>query len=85
LTETGNPDDAVESTSRGLEAHPHCAELLYRQTVNLYAAGKIQEAYDYLASALDRDDRSYMMIFELMPSLRNDRNIIRMIASKSDI
>ncbi|MFM8917880.1 MAG: tetratricopeptide repeat protein, partial [Bacteroidota bacterium] len=85
LTETGNPDDAVDSTNRGLSVHPHCAELLYRQTVNLYAAGRIQEAYDFLAAALERDDRNYMIIFELMPSLRNDRNIIRMIASKSDI
>ena len=85
LTETGNPDLAVEATQQGLSVHPHCAELLYRQTVNLYAAGRIDDAYEHLAMALDRDDKNYLVIFELMPSLRNDRNIIRMIASKSDI
>jgi tetratricopeptide (TPR) repeat protein len=75
----------VVSTETALQLHPQCAELLYRQTVNLYAAGRIQESYDHLEQALDRDNGNYIIIFELMPSLRNDRNIIRMIASKSDV
>lgn len=82
LTETGNADEAVTLTERALGFHPECAELHYRQMVNLYCTGDLKQAYLQLETAMDKDLGALNMIFELLPSLQNDQQIIQLISNK---
>jgi tetratricopeptide (TPR) repeat protein len=82
LTETGNPQEAVNMTDKALGLLPECAELIYRQVVNLYCAGYLNEAYEYMETAMEKDFSQAGMVFELLPSLRNDQFMMNLINNK---
>jgi tetratricopeptide (TPR) repeat protein len=82
LTETGNPQEAVNVTDKALTLMPECAELIYRQVVNLYCAGYLNEAYEYMETAMDKDFSHLGMVFELLPSLRNDQTMMNLVNNK---
>ena len=58
LTETGNPDEAVDIIRFAINIHPECGELYYRQMVNLYACGRTAESYEHLSTAMEMDERN---------------------------
>jgi tetratricopeptide (TPR) repeat protein len=82
LTETGDPAKAITETEKAILLHPECPELWYRQVINLYSDGQIQESYICMSSALELDDSQFNMVFELMPSLKQDQILIQLIQNK---
>lgn len=56
------------------------AELLYSRIACLFALGRRQEAFYWLGEALLEDFDMHSALFDLMPSLENDGDVISMIA-----
>jgi len=71
--------EAIELLENGLVYHPEDAELLYRMVCYHYSTGRIQEAYQLLEAALDKNVDLCHTLFEYAPSLEKDRNIVELI------
>ncbi|MFM7725718.1 MAG: tetratricopeptide repeat protein, partial [Flavobacteriales bacterium] len=73
------PEEAISLMQEAMQRHPEENEYEYRLACYLYGAGKIQEAYQVIASALDKNpDLAYTM-FDYSASLKNDQRIIDLI------
>lgn len=75
------PFEAIEMMNMALTYHPTSPELLYRLVCYLYMGGFIQEAYQQLETALSVDFSQHEIIFELLPELENDQQIISRITN----
>ncbi|HSG68672.1 MAG TPA: hypothetical protein VK994_08195, partial [Bacteroidales bacterium] len=53
--------------------------MLYRKALYLIKEGHTKEAYSVLEGALVMDFNKHSEIFEYMPQLRNDNNIVNLI------
>jgi len=82
LTETGRPEEACEMTNKGLTIHADSAELNFRQVANLYASGKVKESYSLLETSLDKGGENISFLFNLLPQIRDDKNLLSIISSK---
>ncbi|MEP7262873.1 MAG: tetratricopeptide repeat protein [Bacteroidota bacterium] len=75
------PFEAIEMMNMALTYHPTSAELLYRLVCYLYMGGFIQEAYQQLDIALSVDYNQHEIIFELLPALEKDQQIMNRISN----
>ena len=80
VAEQKRPFEAIEMMNTALMYHPNSAELLYRLVCYLYMGGFIQEAYQQLEIALDKDFSQHEILFELMPELEKDQQIVNRIS-----
>jgi tetratricopeptide (TPR) repeat protein len=83
IAELKRPFEAIEMMNMALTYKPESPELLYRLVCYLYMAGFIQEAYQQLDIALSVNYGQHEIIFELLPALANDRNIINRISNNN--
>ncbi|MEO8148667.1 MAG: tetratricopeptide repeat protein [Bacteroidia bacterium] len=81
LFENNQVDDALDIINEGIRTLPEQAELYYYYFCFLYAAGKLEEAYLELASALVKDYNLHPVIFEVIPDLKENDNVIELIKS----
>jgi tetratricopeptide (TPR) repeat protein len=80
LIESDQVEDAL-AVLQEAEDYSTGAELLYCRIACLFALGRRQEALYWLAEALVEDFEMYEVLFELLPSLRNDRDVVHLISS----
>ena len=84
LTETGNSEEAIHITEKAMLFHPDSTDLVYRQTANMYSAGRIKDAYVLLDIALDKDPESIQLLFDMLPDTQNDQHILNQIKNKKN-
>ena len=70
---------AVEILHQGLKYHVDNAELFFHLCAMQYESGLLQEAYTTLADGLSIDYDLHAILFELIPGIKNDKNILRII------
>ncbi len=81
IAEQNRPFEAIEMMNMALTYHPNNAELLYRLVCYLYMGGFIQESYQQLDIALSVDFSQHEIIFDLLPGLEHDQQIINRITN----
>lgn len=79
VAEQKRPFEAIEMMNTALMYHPNNAELLYRMVCYLYMGGFLQESYQQLEIALEKDYSQHEILFELMPELGNNQEIMNRI------
>jgi tetratricopeptide (TPR) repeat protein len=82
LSETNKPKEASELIQTSLLYHADNAELLYRRVCYLYLSGYHEEAYQELATALDKDPNAYTLMFDIVPGLETDSRVQLLIGQK---
>ena len=80
IAEQKRPFEAIEMMNAALMYHPDNAEILYRLVCYLYMGGFIQESYQQLDIALDKDFSQHEILFELMPELEKDNQVMNRIS-----
>lgn len=71
---------AVEILHQGLKYHVDNAELFFHLCAMQYGiCGFIPRAYTTLADGLSIDYDLHAILFELIPGIKNDKNILRII------
>ena len=70
---------AMDLLKKGMIFLPNSAELIYRLACYYYSIGNIQESYNVLASALDKNVQLCHTVFEYSPAMENDRHILEII------
>lgn len=83
LIETDRVEEALE-TLQEAEDYALSAELLYCRIACLFALGRRQEAFYWLGEALLEDFDMHTALFDLMPALQNDPDVINIIANYLD-
>ena len=68
----------------GIEELPEEAELYYRLVVYLIKTGKYKEAFTYLENALTLDFDRHALLYELMPELKKQKAVFKIIAQFRD-
>ena len=76
----GDAETALEITEMGVE-ETESTELLYCQVACLFSAGRRKEACFWLGEALVEDFDSHILLFTLLPSLEDDRDVISLISA----
>ena len=79
LLEADYAEQGVAMLQEGLKIFPDIAELNYRLSAMLIAAGKKQEALTYLQNALTLDYDKHNELFEYAPALKENQTIINAI------
>ena len=74
--------EAADMANSALTYHPDYAELIYRHVCYLYSAGFLEESYQQLAVALEKDASIYRLMFDIIPGLENDPRIQQIIQQK---
>ena len=64
---------------KGIEADPRNASTQYRKAIYLLRQGRSKEAYSLIENALSIDFTKHTEIFEYMPQLKEDSNLIQLI------
>ena len=72
-------DEALSLINNGLVFHPNDAELLYRLACYHYNTNHVNEAYQVLEAALDKNPDLCHSIFEYAPVMENDSNVLHLI------
>jgi tetratricopeptide (TPR) repeat protein len=83
LGELNRPLEAVEVLNSSILFHNENGEINYRLVCYLYAAGFIQEAYQQLEIALEKDPENFNIMFDVTPLLENDAQIQKLIEQKN--
>ena len=82
LLEAGQAEKALEVAEVG-EEESGSPELLYGRVACLFAIGRRQEACFWLGEALIEDFEMHEMLFDLVPGLRQDPDVISLISTYS--
>lgn len=80
LIESDRVEEALDVLQEA-EDYSTGAELLYCRIACLFALGRRQEALYWLGEALEEDYDMHESLFEVLPSLRNDPDVIQVISS----
>ncbi len=83
LIETDRVDDALEKLQEA-EEYSVGAEILYCRIACLFALGRRQEAFYWLGEALTEDFEMHRSLYEMMPSLEHDPEVISLIVGYRD-
>ncbi len=81
LIETDRVDDALRAL-QDAEEYASGAEALYCRIACLFALGRRQEAFYWLGEALMEDYDMHRALFEMMPSLEHDPEVISMVLAQ---
>lgn len=79
LIETDRVEEALDVLHEA-EDYSTGAELLYCRIACLFALGRRQEALYWLGEALEEDFEMHEALFEVLPSLRTDADVINIIS-----
>jgi tetratricopeptide (TPR) repeat protein len=77
-------EEAVDVIREGIEESPEEPELYYRMVVYLVKMGKYKDAFSYLENALTLDFDRHTILYELMPELKKQKAIYKIIAQYRD-
>jgi len=80
LIETDRVEEALEALKEA-ENYSEGAEILYCRIACLFALGRRQEAFYWLGEALNEDYELHNSLFEMIPSLANDAEVVSLIAA----
>lgn len=80
LMDNGQAETAMEVLESGMEAVPG-SEVLYCRIACLFATGQRNAAFYWLGEALQEDYSMHPALFELMPGLKVDAEVMAMINS----
>lgn len=72
-------DAAIGVLQHGIDANPDHYMAHYRMVCYLYAAGKQQQAYHHLETALGLNKHEFYLMFEIMPELQDVKQITDLI------
>jgi tetratricopeptide (TPR) repeat protein len=73
-------EEAEDVIKEGIEELPENAELYYRLVVFLIKSGKYKEAFSYLENALTLDFEKHVILYELMPEVKHQKAIFKIIS-----
>ena len=82
LLETGQHEAAIDTLDIAEESAVG-AELIYCRVASLFVAGARQEALLLLSEALEDEYESHSMLFEIVPSLQQDYEVLSMLKAFS--
>ncbi|MBX7095725.1 MAG: tetratricopeptide repeat protein [Flavobacteriales bacterium] len=71
--------EALEEMDKHILRFPQQAELLYRQSVYLLESGKKAQAMEMLAEALSLNFEEHEELFDYLPELKNNNDIVELI------
>jgi tetratricopeptide (TPR) repeat protein len=77
-------EEAIDVVREGIEEAPEEPELYYRMVVYLVKMGKYKDAFSYLENALTLDFEKHTILYELMPELKQQKAIYKIIAQFRD-
>jgi tetratricopeptide (TPR) repeat protein len=77
-------EEAIDVVKEGIEELPDQAELYYRMVVYQIKTGKYKEAFSYLENALTLDFGRHVMLYELMPEIKHQKAIFKIISQYKD-
>ncbi|MDX1940492.1 MAG: tetratricopeptide repeat protein [Saprospiraceae bacterium] len=80
LIEIDRVEDALE-TLKEAEIYAEGSEILYCRIACLFALGRRQEAFYWLGEALNEDYDTHRALFDMMPTLENDAEVVSLIAA----
>ncbi len=75
----GKLAEAVSILDKGSEADPRNASIYYRKAIYLLKQGMAEEAHSIIENALNIDFGKHKELFEYMPQLKDDTNVINLI------
>lgn len=78
LMDSGQPESAMDVLESGMEAVPG-TEILYCRIACLFATGQRNAALYWLGEALQEDYGMHFSLFDLMPDLQADSEVLAMI------
>ncbi|CAN5582248.1 hypothetical protein BH11BAC2_BH11BAC2_23770 [soil metagenome] len=82
LGELNRAAEATELLNAAMLYHPDNAEMFYRHVCYLYQSGYLQESYQQLEKALEKDPGIYGLMFEIVPGMEADPMVQMIIGQK---
>ncbi|MBK8847468.1 MAG: tetratricopeptide repeat protein [Bacteroidetes bacterium] len=79
LYENNEPERALEVISEGIKYFPDNADFQYQCCGMLYENGYLKESYQMLEFALSNDFETHTQLFEIIPGIKSDKNIMTII------
>jgi len=84
LNEFNRPMEASELLSTALLYHFENIEIHYRKAAYLYLSGYLEESYELLASALEKDYNMHPVLFEIAPQMELDSRVQMILSQKNN-